>query len=293
MNNSEFKFISKQIEDARTELAEVQNQLGNHAKDELVGKEKELLTKLEKWSMLEENALRQKARAKWIKLGDANNKYFSSVIKERNNKKFIRNLMSLDGRMLHEPQEIKNEFVLFYRSLMGTAADRLPAINTQVMKRGPILSRQHRIQLCATITDQEIVEALKSIGSDKAPGIDGYNALFFKHTWKIIEHDVIDAVKSFFNTGNLFKSFNCTLVSLITKVQSPKSVKEFRPIACCTVMYKIISKVIAQRMHEVIHSIISDSQAGFIPGRKIGDNIILAHELVKAYTRKNVFLGVC
>ena len=41
-------------------------------------------------------------------------------------------------------------------------------------------------------------------------------------------------------------------------------------------------------MHEVIHTIISDSQAGFIPGRKIGDNIILAHELVKAYTRKNV-----
>ena len=97
MNNSEFKYISKQIEDARTELAEVQNQLGNHAKDELVGKEKELLTKLEKWSMLEENALRQKARAKWIKLGDANNKYFSSVIKERNNKKSIRSLMLLDG----------------------------------------------------------------------------------------------------------------------------------------------------------------------------------------------------
>ena len=129
---------------------------------------------------------------------------------------------------------------------------------------------------------------MKSIGSDKAPGIDGYNALFFKNTWKIIEHDVIDAVKSFFNTGNLFKSFNCTLVSLIPKVQSPKSVKEFRPIACCTVMYKIISKVITQRMHEVIHTIISDSQAGFIPGRKIRDNIILTHELVKAYTRKNV-----
>nr|XP_010313012.1 uncharacterized protein LOC104644632 [Solanum lycopersicum] len=94
----------QQIEDARTELAEVQNQLGNQAKHKLVGKEKELLTKLEKWSMLEENALRQKARAKWIKLGYENNKYFSSVIKERNNKKSIRSLMSLDGRMLHEPQ---------------------------------------------------------------------------------------------------------------------------------------------------------------------------------------------
>ena len=64
------------------------------------------MIKLEKWSMIEESALRQKARAKWIQLGDANNKYFSSVIKERTQKKHIRNILSIDGRMLYEPQEI-------------------------------------------------------------------------------------------------------------------------------------------------------------------------------------------
>ena len=129
---------------------------------------------------------------------------------------------------------------------------------------------------------------MRSIRNDKALGIDGYNALFFKHTWKIIEQDVIEAIKSFFTTGKLFKPFNFTLVTLIPKVHSPKNVKEYRPIACCTLFYKIISKVITQRLYGVIHSVISESQAGFIPGRKIGDNIILAHELVKAYARKNV-----
>lgn len=53
-------------------------------------------------------------------------------------------------------------------------------------------------------------------------------------------------------------------------------------------VYKIISKVIAKKLHDVIHTIICDSQAGFIPGRKISDNILLAHELVEAYTRKNM-----
>ena len=124
--------------------------------------------------------------------------------------------------------------------------------------------------------------------NDKAPSLDGYNALFFKHTWKIIKKDVIEAVKSFFTTGKLFKPFNCTLVSLIPKVQSPKTVKEYRPIACCTVLYKIISKVITRRMHDVIHDVICESQAGFIPGRKIADNIIRVQELVKTYTRKNI-----
>nr|XP_004239563.1 uncharacterized protein LOC101259634 [Solanum lycopersicum] len=163
LNRREFKYIGKQIEEARNDLADIQNQLCNQANDDLVTKEKDLLTKLEKWSLIEESSLRQKARAKWIKLGDANNKYFSSVIKERNYKKHIRSLMSIDGKMLYDPQEIQDEFVLFYKSLMGTAADNLPAINVRVMKRGHVLSRQHRIQLCATITDQEIAEALKSI----------------------------------------------------------------------------------------------------------------------------------
>ena len=103
--------------------------------------------------MLEENALRQKARARWITLGDSNNKYFSSVIKERSQKKNIRSLMSLDRRKLSEPQEIQEEFVQFYKRLMGTSAGKLSAIDVQVMKRGPVLSRQQRIELCATITD--------------------------------------------------------------------------------------------------------------------------------------------
>ena len=77
-------------------------------------------------------------------------------------------------------------------------------------------------------------------------------------------------------------------MSLIPKVQNPKTVKEYRTIASCTVLYKIISKVITKRLHGVIQSIICDSQAGFIPGRKISDNIVLAHELVKAYTRKHI-----
>ena len=102
LNNKEFKYIGKQIEMARVEIENVQDQLKEKVTDELVGMEKELLIKLEKWSMIEESALRQKARIKWIQLGDANNKFFNSVIKERTKKKQIRNIMSLKGKMLYD-----------------------------------------------------------------------------------------------------------------------------------------------------------------------------------------------
>ena len=183
LNNKEFKYIGKQIEMARVEIVKVQDQLNEKVTDELVRMEKELLVKLEKWSLIEESALKQKARIKWIQLGDANNKFSSSIIKERTQKKQIMNIMSLKGKMLYDQNDIQEEFVSFYKSLMGTSAGNLPAINTQVMKRGPTLTKQQRIHLCAEVTEQEIYEGLKSIGNDKAPGIDGYNAYFFKYTW--------------------------------------------------------------------------------------------------------------
>ena len=82
---------------ARSEFAKVQDQLNEQITDELIVQEKELLIKLEKQSMIEESALRQKSRIKWIQLGDANNKFFSSVIKERTQKKQIRSIMSFEG----------------------------------------------------------------------------------------------------------------------------------------------------------------------------------------------------
>ena len=94
-----------------------------------------MLIKLEKWSLIEESALRQKSRIKWIQLGDENNKYISSVIKERTQKKQVRSIMSLNGQMLYDPQEIQEEFVMFYKSLMGSSAGKLPAINAKVMKQ--------------------------------------------------------------------------------------------------------------------------------------------------------------
>ncbi|KAH0712194.1 hypothetical protein KY289_008153 [Solanum tuberosum] len=98
LNNKEFKYISQQIEKARYELSRIQEELYDEATDDLVEQEKEIMMKLEKWSMIEESALRQKSRTRWIQLGDANNKYFSAIIKERTQKKQIRCITSLMDR---------------------------------------------------------------------------------------------------------------------------------------------------------------------------------------------------
>ncbi|KAL2226590.1 UNVERIFIED_CONTAM: hypothetical protein Sindi_2017700 [Sesamum indicum] len=66
------------------------------------------------------------------------------------------------------------------------------------------------------------------------------------------------------------------------------SVGDFRPISCCNVLYKIIAKLLVQRLSGVLDKIISPCQTAFITGRSIGDNIMLAQELFTGYNKLRV-----
>lgn len=86
----------------------------------------------------------------------------------------------------------------------------------------------------------------------------------------------------------MLKAINCTIVTLIAKHEYANTAKEYRPIACCSVLYKIISKVITHRLQVVIEDLVNSSQSAFVPGKVIYDSIILSHELVKGYAKKYI-----
>ncbi|KAL0310434.1 UNVERIFIED_CONTAM: hypothetical protein Scaly_2928700 [Sesamum calycinum] len=133
--------------------------------------------------------------------------------------------------------------------------------------------------------EREIKDAAFDIAEDSAPGPDGYTAGFFKASWSVVGKEVSEAVSEFFRTGKLLKQVNATLLVLIPKVQMPSKVSDFRPIACCNVIYKIITKIIVKRMQSILHLLIDYSQNAFVPGRSISDNILLAQELLAGYNQ--------
>lgn len=193
-----------------------------------------------------------------------------------------------DGTVITEPAAIGDEIIQFYKGLLGSAADRLPGIDLPTIRNGTRLSAAAGYGLCVPVTRGEIDQALAAINDDKAPGIDGYNAVFFKKAWHIIKEDVYQGVLSFFQTGVMPLSINCTKVTLVPKVPQANHVKLFRPIACCSLLYKILSKILTSRLQQVVGEVVSEFQSGFIPGRHLVDNILMATELIKGYGRKHI-----
>lgn len=120
----------------------------------------------------------------------------------------------------------------------------------------------------------------------KSPGIDGYGARFFKDSWETVKFDLVNAVNDFFYHETLFKAFNATVVTLIRKHGEARTVKDYRPIAGCIIVYKVILKILTTRLGKVIADIVNHSQAAFIRGQQIHNHILLAYELIKCYSQK-------
>lgn len=124
--------------------------------------------------------------------------------------------------------------------------------------------------------------------NDKSPGPDGYTSEFFKEAWQVIGDDVTVAVQSFFIKGFLPKGVNSTILALIPKKEEAKGMRDYRPISCCNVLYKIVSKIIASRLKEVMPKCITLSQSAFIKERLLMENVLLATEIVKDYHKEAI-----
>ncbi|KAK8915996.1 hypothetical protein KSP39_PZI022362 [Platanthera zijinensis] len=116
--------------------------------------------------------------------------------------------------------------------------------------------------------------------SSKAPGCDGVTHSFFTHFWNLTMFDLCAAVKSFFANGSMEAKWKETLVVLIPKCSSPCFPEHYRPISLCSTMYKVVAKIIANRMKPVLQKLISEEQAAFVPARLISDNCFHAQEMV-------------
>ncbi|GJW09362.1 RNA-directed DNA polymerase, eukaryota [Tanacetum coccineum] len=236
---------------------------------------------LNKASSLE---LAQKAKIRWAIEGDENLKFFHGIINKKRSQLAIRGIL-VDGDWIVNPSSVKNEFLKHFSNRFAAPVTDCITFASSFPNQ---LTPDQVIDLESSVDYDEIKRAVWDCGTNKSPGPDGFTFEFFQKYWKIIDRDVVADVSSFFSSGSLPPGCNSSFIALIPETQEAKMVKDFRPISLIGSVYKIITKVLANRLSHVISNLVSDVQSAFIPDRQILDGPFILNKLLSWWCLNSV-----
>jgi hypothetical protein len=284
-NKESFGNVHSGVKDAESHLHSIQLliQTNGHS-DSLMMLEKKAQMDLDTALDRQDCFWREKAKVNWHLDGDRNTSYFHRIAKIKNTTKVISSLKNGDD-IITDPTQIADHVVDYYKNLFCSN----PILQDQLLVEHVIpnlVGQDVNALLTMTPSKEEIKHAVFDLNKDGAPGPDGFGAHFYQTYWDIIHHDVTNAVLQFFTTGWILPNYNSNTIILIPKSDSADSIEKYRPIALANFKFKIISKVLADRLAQILPTIVSKEQKGFIQGRNIKDCICTASEAINLLHNK-------
>ncbi|GAU22462.1 hypothetical protein TSUD_123490 [Trifolium subterraneum] len=231
----------------------------------------------------EEGYWKQRAKMHWLQEGDMNTRFFHMSATARSKKKEVTKLVADNGTEAHTQEELcevtKSYFDNLFKPIDGDHDLVLNLIQ-------PRVTDDDNFFLTAPITKVEIQQALFQMHPDKSLGPDGFNPYFYQRFWEHCSDDIFSAASTWLERGYFPTSLNETNICLIPKCDNPTSMKDLHPISFCNVLYKMISKVLANRLKCCLDKCASQEQSAFMESRSILDNALIATEVIHALKRK-------
>ncbi|XP_042987198.1 uncharacterized protein LOC122315388 [Carya illinoinensis] len=246
-----------------------------------------LASKLEHltWMGREETRLAHMAKKSWLKDGDQNSKFFHAYLNAKYHQR-VQDMCLSNGTTLNTHLDIYQAAIDYFHQFLGYNSSRvLPNLSKLI---SPTISNEDNLAIGRAPTLEEIKDALFTIPIDSSPMPDDFGSSFFRVYWNFVKDDVFEAIVEFFHTHMLPKSYTTSYIVLIPKVDKHSGFDKFQPISFCSVVYKICSKIIVNRMTSLHSKIISKEQRAFIPGRSIFENINLTQKMVHSIHRKSI-----
>ena len=134
---------------------------------------------------------------------------------------------------------------------------------------------------------EEVFAALSDLGKDKALGLDGFTMAFWSFCWDVVKVELMGFFRDFHERGRFVKSLNATFLVLVPKKGGAEDLKDFRPISLVGSLYKLLAKVLPNRIKKVMGKVISEFQNAFVEGRQILDAVLIANEAVDSKLKSN------
>jgi hypothetical protein len=190
-----------------------------------------------------------------------------------------------NGEEIYGERDLIKHVTDFYKQLFGPSTVSSLNLNGIDCKQ---LTEEDRQELTKTFNLEEIKRVVFDMKHNKAAGPDGFPAKFYQVFWDTIKEDLKEMFDKF-HDGNLdIERLNHGVITLVPKVSNALTIQKFRPICLLNVSYKILTKLLADRLGLVIHKIIADTQTAFIRDRYIMKGIVILHETIHEIHHKKM-----
>ncbi|XP_074301475.1 uncharacterized protein LOC141632870 [Silene latifolia] len=276
-NKSVFHNIFAKKRSLEMRLLGVQRKLSRGGPYYLLKFELKLKRNLDEVLREEELLWFQKYRMEAICDGDRNTRFFhlSTVIRRKQNR--IEGLQDSVGNWVWDAAVIQRMVLDYFQGLFAGPVTNI-CLTDLTLDESTKLGRNYLVA--------DVQCALNQMSPYKAPGPDGFQALFYQSHWDIVSPSLCHMVLQMLHDNVFPDGLGEAFISLIPKVNNPHSVTQFRPIGLCNVSYKIITKMIVNRLKPVLSTLISPMQCSFVPKRQITDNIIIVQEILHSMRNK-------
>lgn len=141
------------------------------------------------------------------------------------------------------------------------------AMISQLVKKR--ITNEQCVVLQQAVIEDEIQNTLFAIKKNKAPESKGFPTDFYKKAWCVVGGDVVPAIQDFFSSSKLLNQTNAAIITLVPKKVNPSRMGDFWPISCCNLIYKCITKILANCLVPCLDAIINPKQTDFVPSRSI------------------------